>query len=154
MIAVLSRPGAELTAVQLHDLLRLRVDVFVVEQKSSYPEIDGQDLLASTRHFWIPGELDGTNPKGIAGCLRMLAEPGGVVRIGRVCTAVWARGTGLGVRLMTAAMDVAGNAECVLHSQTYVQDFYARFGFRTEGDEFDDDGIMHITMRRPAAPPQ
>ncbi|MEU6642262.1 GNAT family N-acetyltransferase [Saccharomonospora sp. NPDC046836] len=142
MTDFLSRAGRELTAAELHDLLRLRVEVFIVEQECPYPEIDGKDLLPGTRHIWAPG------PDGVAGCLRILAEPGGVQRIGRVCTAKSARGTGLGAQLMAAALDAVGDAECVLDAQTYAQGFYARFGFRPEGEEFDEDGIPHITMRR------
>lgn len=140
-----SRKGTDLTAAELHDLLRLRVDVFVVEQECPYPEIDGKDLLAGTRHIWEQG--DG----GVTGCLRVLEQPGGVLRIGRVCTAASARGTGLGGRLMAAALEYAGDAECVLDAQTYAQGFYARFGFAPEGEEFDEDGIPHIRMRRPAS---
>src|SRR5690606_32451433 len=43
---------AELTARQLHDLLRLRVDVFVVEQECAYPELDGRDTEPGTQHLW------------------------------------------------------------------------------------------------------
>lgn len=144
MTETFSRAGTELTAAQLHDLLRLRVDVFVVEQKAAYPELDGKDLLPTTRHFWVPGE------HGAAACLRVLTEPGGVLRIGRVCTARAVRGSGLGALLMETAMAFAGEAECVLDSQTYAQGFYGRYGFRPEGEEFvDDDGIPHIRMRRP-----
>ncbi|MFF5988959.1 GNAT family N-acetyltransferase [Prauserella flavalba] len=137
-----SRKGTDLTAAELHDLLRLRVDVFVVEQECPYPEIDGKDLLPGTHHIWEQG--DG----GVTGCLRVLEQPGGVLRIGRVCTAASARGTGLGARLMAAALEYAGDAECVLDAQTYAQGFYARFGFEPEGEEFDEDGIPHIRMRR------
>lgn len=140
---IVSAWGGELSAAQLYDLLRLRVDVFVVEQECPYPEIDGRDLVGGTRHFWVP------SGDGVAGCLRVLAEPDGVLRIGRVCTSPAARGTGLGARLMRAAMDFAGDAECVLDAQTYAEGFYARFGFRRAGEEFDEDGIPHVTMRRP-----
>lgn len=139
---VVSGWGAELTAAELHALLRLRVEVFVVEQQCPYPEIDGQDLLPDTRHFWIPLDTQ------VAGCLRMLTEPDGVLRIGRVCTARPARGQGLGARLMQAAMEFSGGAEYVLHAQTWAQGFYARFGFRPVGEEFALDGIPHIAMRR------
>lgn len=144
MTETVSRWGPELTAAQLHDLLKLRVDVFVVEQQAAYPEVDGKDLLPSTRHVWIP--RDG----GVAACLRVLTEPDGALRIGRVCTALDVRGTGLGAVLMDAAMAFADGAECVLDSQTYAQGFYARYGFRPVGEEFvDDDGIPHIRMRKP-----
>lgn len=133
--------GPELTAAQLHDILRLRVDVFVVEQKAAYPELDGRDLLPDTRHLWFEGD------SGVMSYLRVLLDPGGIRRIGRVVTAASARGQGLAARLMEAALTVPG--EYVLDAQTYVQDFYARYGFVAEGAEYtDDDGIPHIRMRR------
>ncbi|WP_158893145.1 GNAT family N-acetyltransferase [Amycolatopsis anabasis] len=140
---LLDRPGPELTAAELHDILRLRVDVFVVEQKCPYPEIDGHDPLAGTRHFWVPGEA------GVDAYLRVLTEPDGRYRIGRVCTAESARGRGLAARLMGAALDFAGDAPSVLDAQTYAQGFYAKFGYRPVGEPFDEDGIPHITMLRP-----
>ncbi|MGH3432580.1 MAG: GNAT family N-acetyltransferase [Thermocrispum sp.] len=135
--------GDQLTAAQLYALLRLRVDVFVVEQEAAYPELDGRDLLPSTHHFWLPG--DGER---LAGCLRLLDEDG-LLRIGRVCTSKDARGSGVGVRLMDAVMPHIGDRESVLESQTYAAGFYARYGYVPEGEEFtDDDGIPHILMRR------
>jgi ElaA protein len=136
--------GDELTAAELYAVLKLRVDVFVVEQKAPYPELDGRDLLPETVHLWCPATGE---PRAY---LRLLTEPTGGRRIGRVCTTATARGTGLGGRLMAEAMRRIGPAEAVLDAQTYAQDFYARFGFRPEGEPFDEDGIEHITMRRPA----
>ncbi|MEU0536376.1 GNAT family N-acetyltransferase [Amycolatopsis tolypomycina] len=133
--------GPELTAAQLHDILRLRVDVFVVEQKAAYPELDGRDLLPDTRHLWFE------EAGAVLAYLRVLLDPGGIRRIGRVVTAAPARGAGLAARLMEAALTVPG--EYVLDAQTYVQGFYARYGFVAEGAEYmDDDGIPHIRMRR------
>ncbi|WP_439377952.1 GNAT family N-acetyltransferase [Amycolatopsis lexingtonensis] len=133
--------GPELTAAQLHDILRLRVDVFVVEQKAAYPELDGRDLKPDTRHLWFEGEA------GVTAYLRVLLDPGDIRRIGRVATAANARGQGLAARLMEEALKVPG--EYVLDAQTYVQAFYARYGFVAEGEEYtDDDGIPHIRMRR------
>jgi len=133
--------GPELTAAQLHDILRLRVDVFVVEQKAAYPELDGRDLRPDTRHLWFEDSGD------VVSYLRVLADPDGVRRIGRVVTAPSARGRGLAAQLMDAALLTPG--EYVLDAQTYVQGFYARYGFVPEGAEYtDEDGIPHITMRR------
>jgi ElaA protein len=139
--------GPDLTAAQLYAVLRLRCDVFVVEQECAYPEVDGRDLLPGTRHLWISGSDDGVD--GVDAYLRVLAEPGGVGRIGRVVTAKSARGRGLAGELMAAALDGAPG-EFVLDAQTYARGLYARFGFVAEGEEFLDDGIPHITMRRPA----
>lgn len=141
-----SASGDQFSAEQLYAVLRLRVDVFVVEQKAAYPELDGRDLLPSTWHFWLPGE-DGE----VAGYLRLLGsdKAGGPLRIGRVCTSKAARGSGLGAVLMDAALQHIGSAESVLDSQTYATGFYARYGYVPEGEEYvDDDGIPHIVMRR------
>ncbi|WP_370943358.1 GNAT family N-acetyltransferase [Amycolatopsis sp. cg5] len=131
--------GDRLTAAQLYEILRLRVDVFVVEQECPYPEIDGRDLLPTTQHLWT---------EGFGSYLRVLADPDGVSRIGRVVTAKFARGKGLAGELMKAALDHIGDADSVLDSQTYAAGFYAKFGFVPEGEEFLEDGIPHITMRR------
>jgi ElaA protein len=141
-LAVHDVAADQLTVHQLYALLRLRVDVFVVEQECPYPEIDGRDLLPGTRHLWI----DGTD--GVGAYLRVLDEPRGARRIGRVCTALDARGQGLGARLMAAALESVGDVDCVLDSQTYAKGFYAKFGFEPEGEEFLEDGIPHITMWR------
>jgi ElaA protein len=136
--------GDELSAAELYALLKLRVDVFVVEQESPYPELDGRDLLPDTGHFWYPATGE---PEAY---LRLLREPDGGWRIGRVCTTKAARGSGLGARLMAAAMERIGDADAVLDAQTYAQRFYARYGFEPVGEPFDEDGIEHITMRRPS----
>lgn len=134
-------PGPDLTAAQLHDILRLRAEVFVVEQKAAYLDVDGHDLRPDTRHLWFE------EATGVTAYLRVLRDPDGVRRIGRVVTAAQARGRGLAARLMDAALTVPG--EYVLDAQTYVQGFYARYGFVAEGAEYiDEDGIPHIRMRR------
>lgn len=143
MAEVRAATGLEISAADLYALLRLRVDVFVVEQECPYPELDGIDLLPGTRHLWL---ADGDT---VLGCLRIIDDDG-VARVGRVCTAAAARGTGAGGRLMAAALDVIGNTESVLGAQTYATGFYERFGYRAEGEPYDEDGIPHITMRRTA----
>lgn len=136
--------SADLTPDQLYAVLKLRGDVFVVEQNVVYPELDGRDLEPGTRHFWL--EADGSpQPQAY---LRLLEEPDGTFRIGRVCTARVARGRGYSRRLMEAALAEVGRTECVLDAQTYVAPFYASFGFEPQGAEFMDDGIPHLRMRR------
>lgn len=159
---------AELAAATLYALLKLRVDVFVVEQRCPYPELDGRDTEPATRHLWL--ERDGAP----VAYLRMLAEPGTAgervaasgrsasgtrgqaaradgtaVRIGRVAVAAGARRAGLAGRLLAAALARVGGRECVLDAQSYLVDFYARYGFTPCGPEYLDDGIPHRPMRRP-----
>lgn len=137
-----SASGDEITAAQLYPLLVLRSAVFVVEQESLYQDLDGRDLLPTTVHlWWQPAD----QPDGY---LRLLRDPDGTHRIGRVCTTKRTRGTGLGALLMKAAMERIGDEPAVLEAQTYAQRFYARFGFEPAGEPYVEDGIEHITMRR------
>lgn len=137
-----SAPGDEITAAQLYPLLVLRSAVFVLEQESLYQDLDGRDLLPTTLHLWWQPEDE------LQGYLRLLRDPDGTHRIGRVCTAKHARGTGLGALLMKAAMEHVGDDPAVLEAQTYATAFYARFGFTPTGDPYLEDGIEHVTMRR------
>jgi ElaA protein len=132
----------ELTPVTLYALLRLRVDVFVVEQSCPYPELDGRDAEPGTRHVWL---ADGDTPLAY---LRILDEPGGTARIGRVCVAAPARGSGLAGRLMRATLDLLGPRPSVLDAQTYLAGFYGGLGYVRSGPEFVEDGIPHIPMAR------
>ncbi|MBX7268295.1 GNAT family N-acetyltransferase [Micromonospora sp. Llam7] len=134
---------ADLDARTFHDLVRLRVDVFVVEQECAYPEIDGRDVEPGTRHVWLAH--DGAP----VAYLRILAEPDGSARIGRVVVAPTARSAGHAGRLMTAALAEIGDRPCVLDAQSHLVDFYTRHGFTVSGPEYVEDGIPHIPMHRP-----
>jgi ElaA protein len=139
--------AADLTPQRLYAILVLRLEVFVVEQRCFYPELDGRDLEPPTRHFWIGSEDDPDMPIAY---LRLLEERGGSYRIGRVCTARDVRGKGLSRRLMEAALADVGNAETVLNAQVATTDLYRRFGYEVTGEEYLDFGLPHVEMRRPA----
>ncbi|QCB92451.1 GNAT family N-acetyltransferase [Cellulomonas shaoxiangyii] len=140
----------DLTPTQAYDVLRLRVDVFVVEQRCAYPEIDGRDLEEGARH------LRATREGRVVGYLRLL-EDGATegtparARIGRLCVAQSARNTGVASRLMRAAVAAADGREQVLDAQAHLESWYARFGFAAASDVYSEDGIPHVTMVRPAA---
>ncbi|MDT7706609.1 MAG: ElaA protein [Pseudonocardiales bacterium] len=135
--------AADLDARMLYELLRLRVDVFVVEQACPYAELDGRDLEDRARHYWLGGR-----PSPVLGCLRLLEEQGGEYHIGRLCTARSVRGRGLGKRLMEAALAEVGDRPCVLDAQDHLAGFYAGLGFAVTGPSFDWDGVVHVPMRR------
>lgn len=133
---------------QLYAILRLRNEVFVVEQKCIYQDIDGQDLLGDTHHLmaWKDDEL--------VAYLRLLDPDtqGGDVVVGRVIVAPVARGTGLGHRLMVEALkqidDIWPDTPIFLCAQAHLQGYYARYGFVVAGEEYLEDDIPHIGMRR------
>ncbi|UZJ26519.1 GNAT family N-acetyltransferase [Rhodococcus antarcticus] len=128
----------------LYKLLELRVEVFVVEQKCAYPELDGKDLLSDTRHVWI--EQDGQ----VLCTARLLEEHDGGerFRLGRLCTAAASRGQGHTKRVLQAALAEVGSMPCVLDAQAYLVDMYAQYGFVPDGEERVEDGIAHVPLRR------
>jgi ElaA protein len=132
----------DLDAVTLYKILQLRTDVFVVEQECPYRELDGRDLEPDARQLWVADDDQ------VVATLRLLRDPDGTARIGRVATAKAARKGGLAALLMDHALELAGEREVVLDAQSYLADWYARFGFVRAGEEYLDDGIPHVPMRR------
>ncbi|MEN5242351.1 MULTISPECIES: GNAT family N-acetyltransferase [Pseudomonas] len=133
---------------QLYALLKLRSDVFVVEQKCAYPDLDGQDLEGDTHH------LMGWEDDQLMAYLRLLdpESQGGDVVIGRVVTAPAGRGKGLGHAMMEQALKQAEKhwpqVPIYLSAQAHLQGYYGKYGFEVAGDEYLEDGIPHIGMRR------
>ena len=138
----------EMAARLAYDVWRLRQQVFVVEQDCPYPDLDGRDLEEATRHVVLLDEDD-----RVVGTLRVL-DDGGWARIGRVVVAPAARGRGLAALLMDEAMALCGDREVRLDAQTGLTGFYAGYGFEVTGPEFDEDGVMHVPMRRAGTGPQ
>jgi ElaA protein len=131
----------DLDARAAYALWRLRQQVFVVEQESPYPDLDGRDLEPATRHVLAH---DGDE---LVGCLRVL-DDGTSARIGRVVVAPSARGRGLARELMDAAMTLVAGREAHLDAQTQLGAFYASYGFEVSGPEFVEDGVAHVPMVR------
>jgi ElaA protein len=131
--------------LRLYDVLRLRVDVFVVEQECAYPELDGRDVEPDAVVLWAEED------DRVLATVRLLvdhADDG--MRIGRVATAPQARGRGLAADLMRLAIDRADGSLVRLDAQAHLEGWYARFGFAVDGPEFLEDGIPHVPMTRPA----
>ena len=133
---------SELDPWTLHDLLALRQAVFVVEQNCAYPDLDSRDVEPLTEHVWTADE------QGPTAYLRVLTEPGGAARIGRVCTRADARGAGVGAALVTDVLDRNPGRVVVLEAQAHLAGWYGRFGFVRSGAEYLEDGIPHQPMRR------
>ncbi len=135
--------GPRLSAADLYAALRLRAEVFVVEQACPYLDPDGRDLDSTTLHWWL------RTPEGhFASYLRVLSEPGGGHRIGRVITHPDHRGQRLAGRLIAAALTDCA-PPVVLHAQSHLVEMYARHGFVPHGAEYLEDDIAHTPMRLP-----
>ena len=138
----------DMPSAQLYDVLKLRFDVFVLEQESLYPELDGEDQRAI--HAVV---TNGDNR--VVATLRILnMADDGPISIGRVAIAADHRGGGLGRRLMGAALGYleahAPGRPVRLGAQRQLEGFYASLGFARTSDVYDDGGIPHVDMERPA----
>lgn len=133
---------SELSLEELYEILKARVDVFVVEQNCPYPEIDGKDNDAY--HIFMRDE------QGIAAYLRVLKSGVSfdVPALGRILTT--RRGEGLGAEIVRAGIKFAKEklaaAKIKIEAQTYAREFYEKLGFRQCSEPFMDDGIEHIEM--------
>lgn len=136
---VLSARFDELGVRTFHDIVRLRLDAFVVEQRCPYPELDGRDLLPTTRHLWI--EEGGA----VVAYLRLYPGADGSTWIGRVVTAADQRRQGLGALLMRTALETAPRPVRI-SAQTRLAEWYAGQGFVRSGNDFVEDGILHTPM--------
>ena len=136
----------ELDARTLYRILRLRAEVFVVEQDCPYLDPDGRDAEPGTLHLWV--DPDPGAPT-VAAALRVVVEPDGSRRIGRVVTAPDHRGRGLAGTLLDRALAlVPAGSGVVLDAQARLEPWYAERGFTRVGEEFLEDGIAHVPMRR------
>jgi ElaA protein len=134
----------ELTPHQLYQLLRLRSDVFVVEQQCIFLDMDNKDQQCYHLLGW-KGEL-------LAASTRLV--PPGIsypeMSIGRVVSSPQVRGTGIGRNLMEvsikACYDLWGSAPIRIGAQCYLEKFYQSLGFEPEGEIYLEDGIPHIEM--------
>ena len=142
MMELFVKSFEELSTRELYDLLRLRVDVFVVEQRCPYPELDGRDQ--ASLHVWLQDET------GIQAYLRIMDR--GVsseyVSIGRVIAVK--RRQGLGSRILAEGVRLArarfGAEQIYLEAQVYAKSLYEKQGFRAISEPFPEDGIPHVKM--------
>lgn len=138
---------AGLSAALLYEVLRFRQAIFVVEQRSPYPDLDGLDQPA--QHLLL--RLDGA----LAGYLRLIPHPEEQrLAIGRVAVAERWRRRGLARLLMAEALARCGrdfpHCAITLSAQTYLVPFYGALGFRAASAPYDDYGVPHVDMRKPA----
>lgn len=145
MIPIQFKPFSELTLNEFHDIIQLRIEVFVIEQDCPYQDLDGKDKACY--------HLICKNTKGdLIGTLRIL--PAGLsykeISIGRVVLKETARGEKNGHTMMTEAMQFIaskfGQQAVRISAQKHLEKFYETHGFQSTGKEYLEDGIPHIEM--------
>lgn len=137
-----------LTPDELYDALRLREEIFIVEQHCAYLDADGKDL-----HSY---HLLGYTPDGNLACYARIVKPGvsyTEVSIGRVVSSSRFRGHGAGKLLISEAISrieqVFGKVPIRIGAQAYLERFYRSFGFEIAQPEgYFEDGILHYIMLR------
>lgn len=147
MITWQLKPFIELTTIQLYQLLKLRVDVFVVEQQCPYPELDDKDHQKGVYH------LLGYDGNQLVACTRLL--PKGVsypsVSMGRVAISADHRGGGIGHQLLEESLkscqSLWPNESIEIGAQEYLTSFYTQHGFVKTSDTYLEDNIPHIDMK-------
>lgn len=134
----------ELSTMELYKIIKERVDVFVVEQKCLYPEVDLKDIRSYHLILW--------DEDNIIGYLRIL--PPGIsykeASIGRVLINIKYRGFGYGKVIMKNAINYIEREleqkTIKISAQEYLVDFYQEFGFKVVSNVYDEDGIPHVEM--------
>jgi len=140
----------QLDVDELFELLKLRVDVFVVEQNCPYPEIDEKDRHADTLHLFGRNRKNGK----LAAYLRIL--PPGLsfkeASFGRVVVTAQERKQGISNTMVKKALEIIENRRpeknIRIGAQVYLKQFYESHGFQSVSSEYFEDGIAHIDMLR------
>jgi ElaA protein len=146
MIQWILKPFNELKVNELYDIMRLRQEVFIVEQTCPYLDADGKDIKCY--------HLLGINDNNLTAYSRIV--PPGVsykeVSIGRVVSAFKYRRHAYGKELMRQSIiaieRLYGNVPIRIGAQQYLKRFYEDFGFVQQGESYMEDGIPHIIMLR------
>lgn len=150
MRSITIRSWNRITRDEFFEVVRLRTEVFCVEQRITEPEFGPEDRDPHTLHYWVSDEY------GCAAYLRVVeldtAEVGAFRSFGRVAVRADCRGAGLARALIKSVLDDFGSESMVIHAQEYITDLYHDYGFEVVGDSYLEAGIPHRVMYRPGSP--
>ena len=129
----------------LYALLRLRAQVFVVEQECPYADADGLDPQAYHLLGW-------DDERTLIACARVFPPEKGRIRVGRIVVAPSQRGNGDGHLLLEEILQFCRGhwpgTPVALAAQAHLARFYGEHGFVAESEPYDEDGILHVDMVR------
>lgn len=146
---IVTKRWSEMTRDDVFDMVVLRTGVFYVEQRIDEQDFDAADRDETTLHLWIQ------DSEGMAAYLRVVGlavpEEGALCTFGRVAVRANRRHEGLARQLISEVMDRYGDEPLIIHAQSYVVKLYEGYGFCVVGEPFDEAGLPHRTMLRPAS---
>jgi ElaA protein len=145
-----SKKWSQMSADDVFAVMKLRTDVFFLEQQITEEELDTHDRDHRTHHVWAE------DPRGVAVAYARVVtqEPAPVgdlgigLSIGRLVVAPSHRRRGLGHELMRRCLEYCDGVPVILHAQAWVEGLYRSHGFVTVGEPFDEAGIVHVRMVR------
>ncbi|MBK7637876.1 MAG: GNAT family N-acetyltransferase [Saprospiraceae bacterium] len=136
----------DLSLIELYEIMKLRQEVFVVEQNCPYLDADDKDLYG----YHVMGK---DKKNAVVCCTRLLPEGvsyEGFISIGRVANGSTVRGTGEGKKLMDYSIETIKQlypaSSIKIGAQTYLKRFYENLGFKDLNQPYLEDGIPHIIM--------
>ena len=140
----ITKTFSELDKEDLYQILRLRTEVFVVEQNCVYQDIDNKDQNAI--HLYCK-----ENDKIVA--YTRIFKAGNYYEnpsIGRVVVSKKNRGKDIGKKIMIDSIEyikqnIKGE-KIELSAQKYLDKFYTDLGFYKIGEDYLEDGIPHQRM--------
>ena len=137
----------DLTLNEFHDIIALRLDVFVVEQDCPYLDLDGKDKKCY--------HLICRDGKGDVMATSRILPPGisyENTAIGRVVINKKYRGQGIGHEMMERCIQFSqnefGNSPIIISAQKHLEEYYGKHQFVSTGSEYLEDGIPHVEMKR------
>lgn len=141
-INLISKRFNELTTTELYEILKARSEIFVIEQKIHYQDMDNVDYNSLHCFFMEDNK--------VIAYLRAFYQEDNkdIVKIGRVLTLK--HGNGVGRNLMKQSLETIKEKmvckKVCMNAQKHAVDFYKKFGFKTVSDEFLEEGIVHVVM--------
>jgi len=136
---------SQLNIDHFHDIIALRIKIFVIEQDCPYQDLDGKDKVAY--HLFYTNNKD-----EVVAATRILPQniSYAEVSIGRVVVDKDYRGLGLGDLIMKESMNFVqaefGQVNVRLSAQKHLENYYGKHGFKSTGKEYLEDGIPHVEM--------
>lgn len=156
---LIAKPFAALTADEIYEILRVRCEVFNIEQNIHYLDPDGVDKRALHCFFWedskvsayLRAYIDDTGVLAADNANNNDEHVGDTVKIGRVLTRVRRQGAGRALMEQSIAAIKEWRPKCnliIMDAQRHAEGFYKKLGFNTVSDVFLEEGVEHVKMQK------